>query len=60
MSLVFWCYQTYKNGKHFIYSKGKLFVVYIRYTKTEQAMAPEWLKLYNLTVESALQGRGTH
>ena len=60
MSFVFWSYQTYKNGKHFIYYKGKLFVVYVRHTETKRAMTPEWLKVYNLTVGSALKGRGTH
>ena len=41
MSFVFWCYQTYKNGKYFIYPEGKLFEAHINYVKIRRAMAPE-------------------
>ena len=30
VSFVFWCYQTYKNGKYSIYPKGEPFGAYIR------------------------------
>ena len=43
MSVVFWCYEAYKNGTYFIYPEGKNFGVHVRYFKLRRTMAPEWL-----------------
>ena len=36
MSFVFWCYQTYKNGKYLIFPEGKLFGHMLDMLRTEQ------------------------
>ena len=48
---VFWCYETYKNGKYLIYPEEKLWGTYIRYVKIRRAMALNGSQLSNLTEE---------
>ena len=56
VSVVFWCYKAYKNGKYFIYSEGKIFGVHIKYVKIRREWPLNGSQLNNLVSRSTLKG----
>ena len=48
MSFVFWCYQTYKNGKYLIFPEGKLFGHMLDMLRSEEQWPLNGLPSYTI------------